>query len=76
MLLALRDYIAKEQCVSTELLARFFKIEATALEPMLKILIDRGVIGQEQSVKTCAAACQGCQPKNINQYYYLMLKNK
>ncbi|MDX2346817.1 MAG: FeoC-like transcriptional regulator [Legionella sp.] len=71
MLLALRDYIAKEKCASTEQIARIFRIDVGALQPMLDIWVARGVIKQEREAKACIVACMGCRPKAIKYYYFV-----
>lgn len=74
MLLQLREYLAKEQYVSLEQLAREFKIDATALIPMLDVWVARGVIQVEEQVKKhvlCATACGGCGGDAPKYYRYL-----
>ena len=60
MLLQLRDYLAKEQFVSIEQLARVFKTDVTALEPMLDVWVTRGVLQVDEQQKACVTACGGC----------------
>ncbi|MDF1827336.1 MAG: FeoC-like transcriptional regulator [Legionellaceae bacterium] len=72
MLLQLRDYLAKEQYVSLEQLARVFKIDQTALVPMLDVWVARGVLQLEEHAKkhvACATACGGCGDGDAPQYY-------
>mgnify|MGYP005998167627 CR=1 FL=1 len=71
MLLALRNYIAREKYVSIEQLARVFQTDATALEPMLAVWVARGVITEAMDAKACAAACIGCHPEISKHYQYL-----
>jgi hypothetical protein len=69
VLLALRDYLAKEKLASLEQLARLFKLDANALEPMLDVWIKRGVIEQDTNQKACASTCLGCE--SVMYYRYL-----
>lgn len=72
MLLQLRDYLAKERFVSLEQLARLFKTDATALEPMLNIWVARGVLQQvDEQQKACVAACGGCAGDAPKYYRYI-----
>jgi hypothetical protein len=71
VLLALRNYIAKEKHVSIEQLARVFQIDSRALEPMLDIWVTRGVITEAAETKACATACKGCRPDISKHYQYL-----
>ena len=71
MLLALRNYIAKEKYVSIEQLARVFQMDVKALEPMLDLWLARGVIAEAAGTKACAAACLGCSPEISKHYQYL-----
>ena len=72
MLLQLRDYLAKERFVSLEQLARVFKTDATALEPMLDVWVARGVLQQvDEQQKACATACGGCGGDTPKYYRYL-----
>ena len=56
MLLALRDYITKEKHVSLEQLTRAFRVDKTALQPMLSVWILRGVIEEIQGALACGTA--------------------
>ena len=44
MLLQIRDFIQREQVASTQQLAREFHIDEKALQPMLDIWVNKGVI--------------------------------
>lgn len=60
MLLQIRDFIQKEQVVSTQLLAREFHIDEFALEPILACWVKRGVIRQCEEKAACKTRCFGC----------------
>lgn len=60
MLLQIRDYIQREQVVSTQQLAREFHVEEQALQPMLDIWVRRGVIRQCQQKTACQSSCFRC----------------
>ncbi len=72
MLLALRDYLAQEKCVSMAQLARVFQIDATALLPMLDVWVARGVIMKAYEAKSCASICKGCHPGAASYYTYML----
>ncbi len=71
MLFALRDYVAKEKRVSLAQLARFFKVDVTALEPMLDVWIRKGVLKQDVQKMACKTACLGCSREAAIYYQYL-----
>lgn len=71
MLLQLRDYLAKEGFVSLEQLARAFKTDATALEPMLDVWVARGVLQVDEQQVACATACGGCGGGAPKYYRYV-----
>ncbi len=72
MLLQLRDYLVKEQFASLEQLARVFKTDATALEPMLDIWVARGVLLQvDEQKNACGTACGGCGGDSPKYYRYV-----
>jgi len=76
MLLQLRDYLAKEQYVSLDQLTRVFKIDKTALLPMLDVWVSRGVfqvdgVGEEKTA--CATACGGCGGDTPKYYRYVAI---
>ena len=63
MLLLIRDYIHREQVVSTQQLAREFHIDEEALQPMLDIWVKKGVIKPCQETTGCQSTCSGCKTK-------------
>lgn len=67
MLLQLRNFIAKENQVSSEQLARFFQIDLSALEPMMKKLVAGGWVSEVDS--SCFDRCTGCK-KRVSYYQW------
>ena len=61
MLLHIRDYIQREQVVSTQQLAREFHIDEQALQPMLDIWVNKGVIKRCEEKAGCQSTCSGCK---------------
>jgi hypothetical protein len=59
MLLQIRDFIRRAGVVSTQQLMREFRIEATALQPMLNIWVRKGLIAPCQ-LSACRSKCGGC----------------
>lgn len=61
MLLQIRDFIQREQVASTQQLAREFNLDEQALQPMLDIWINKGVIERCQEKTECQSACARCK---------------
>ena len=70
MLLQIRDYIQREQVVSTQQLAREFHLDEQALQPMLAIWIHRGVIQQCQEKSACQSSCFRCNSQSPQFYQF------
>ncbi|MBA2650600.1 MAG: hypothetical protein H0U75_13620 [Legionella sp.] len=69
MLIQLRDFIYDGGLVSTQQLTREFHIDDSALQPMLDLLIHKGMIikiGEPNS--DCQTSCFKCR-KSTNEYY-------
>jgi len=60
MLLQLRDFIMREKRVSTEQLTRAFRMDFSALEPMLARFVSQGLITLEEQ-NNCQESCKGCK---------------
>lgn len=71
MLLALRDYLAKEKCVSLTQMSRDLNVAATALQPMLDVWVHRGVCRKETPKLACKDTCFGCNEGEKVYYCYL-----
>lgn len=57
MLLQIRDFIKREQVVSSQQLVREFHIDEPALQPMLDVWIKKGVIEKCQEKTSCQSGC-------------------
>ncbi len=62
MLLKVLDYFKKHGLVSTQQLCRTFRIEETALKPILDIWVQKGCIKPCQKTAACQTRCIKCQP--------------
>ena len=71
MLLQIRDYIQQKQVVSTQQLAREFRLDEQALQPMLKVWISKGVIRPCEEKSTCQSSCFRCTIKTPVFYQYI-----
>lgn len=71
MLLQIRDYIHREQVVSTQQLAREFHIEEQALQPMLDIWVRHGVIRPCHEKTTCQSSCFRCSSTAPSFYQFI-----
>ena len=74
MLLQIRDFIQREQVVSTQQLAREFHVDEPALQPMLAIWVRRGVIRQCQEKVACKSSCFRCTT-NAPVFYQFIASN-
>ena len=71
MLLQLRDFIQREQVVSTQQLAREFHVDELALQPMLAVWIRRGIISQCDEKTACKSGCFRCHTKAPVYYQFI-----
>lgn len=60
MLLQVRNYIQREGRVSLQQLTREFRMDESALNPLLDIWLKKGVISAHQPAKGCRSACAKC----------------
>ncbi len=60
MLLQIRDFIRREQVVSTQQLAREFRVDELALQPMLAVWVSKGVIRPCLEKTACQSSCFRC----------------
>lgn len=72
MLLQLRDFIKKNGEVSLQQLAREFKTEADALQPMLDFWVHKGIICQLDMSISCNKGCGSCKPMGNLYYQYAL----
>ena len=70
MLLQIRDYIRRAGIVSTQQLTREFHLEIQALQPMLDLWINKGVIRKCQEKTNCQSACFKCHIHFPEYYQY------
>jgi hypothetical protein len=69
MLLQIRNYIRREQVVSTQQISREFQLDPTALQPMLNVWLRKGIISKSTHSSSCKSACFKCQtPPEYYQY--------
>jgi len=68
MLLQLREFIQREQRVSTQQLAREFHLDEQALQPMLDIWVHKGVIEKCHEAAACQSSCFRCKT-NVPVFY-------
>ncbi|MFI4918729.1 MAG: FeoC-like transcriptional regulator [Legionellales bacterium] len=68
MLLQLREYINREQVVSTQQLSREFGLDLPALQPMLDLWVRKGAIAKCQEQATCQSTCFKCREKPPEYY--------
>ena len=71
MLLQIREFIHREQVVSTQQLAREFHVDEQALQPMLDIWIRRGVISKCEEKIACKSSCFRCTTNAPVYYQYI-----
>lgn len=71
MLLQIRDFIKREQVVSSQQLVREFNIDEHALQPILDVWIKKGVIEKCQEKAGCQSGCALRCKANAPKYYQL-----
>ncbi|MFA6302412.1 MAG: FeoC-like transcriptional regulator [Legionella sp.] len=69
MLVQIRDFIAREGVVSTQQLSREFKIDFSALKPMLDLWEKKGAIEKCQQQTKCQSTCFKCKQDPIEYYH-------
>ncbi|MBA4695936.1 MAG: hypothetical protein H2069_00945 [Legionella sp.] len=76
MLLQIRDYLRQEQTASNQQIARHFRIDIHALQPMLEFWVTKGVlVAHERSgKKNCQSGCLQCKPQSLIYYQYCQKK--
>lgn len=72
VLLSVRNFIQKESIVSTQQLSREFKLDRSALQPMLDFLVQKGFISKCQEERGCQSACAQCQHQPLEYYKNLL----
>lgn len=70
MLLKLREFIQREQLVSTQQLARAFHIDEQALQAMLDIWVKKGVIQSVDNLACKSACTRSCRKIKTTLSYY------
>ena len=70
MLLQIRDFIHREQTVSTQQLAREFHLDEQALQPMLDLWVKKDVIRAHQETKACQGGCFRCNTTAPMYYHF------
>ncbi len=68
MLLLIRDCIRSGGMVSNQQLTREFRIDAFALQPMLDLLIKKGIIKKIKEQANCQSTCFKCRKQNLEYY--------
>jgi hypothetical protein len=69
MLLQIRNYICRERVVSSQQLSREFQVDLAALQPMLEVWINKGVISKCTQDNQCKSSCFKCRtPPDYYQY--------
>ncbi|MBA3536798.1 MAG: hypothetical protein H0T84_09340 [Tatlockia sp.] len=61
MLLQIRDYLRRERVASNQQIAREFRLDLQALQPMLELWLRKGLIVNCQEQSACQSHCFKCQ---------------
>lgn len=69
MLLQLRDYIRQQKVVSDQQIAREFRLDLLALQPMLDVWLRKGVISTCEDKAACKTSCFKCASRQSPIYY-------
>lgn len=67
MLLQILDYIAENKIVSLRHISDTFNLHTAALQPMLSLLIKKGMIKQYMEQKECQRGC--CQSNSSRELF-------
>ena len=70
MLLQIRDYLRQERVASNQQIAREFHLDLQALQPMLELWLQKGVIKCCQEKSACRSPCFKCKTPPVY-YQYL-----
>ena len=74
MLLQIRDYMREHKVASNQQLAREFRLDITALQPMLDIWLGKGVIERCSTPASCKSPCSSkCRSQPPEYYQYCSL---
>lgn len=68
MLLQVCKYIRQEGVVSSQQIAREFKIDLFALQPLLDICVKKGMISKAVDALNCKSSCFKCKSDGISFY--------
>ncbi len=71
MLLQIREYLRRERVVSNQQIAREFRLDLQALQPMLDLWLRRGVIACCQEKTACQSRCFKCNTQAPVYYQFL-----
>lgn len=75
MLLQLLNFIRKYKVVSTQQLTREFRMDLSALQPMLDLWEKKGSIKKCQERVNCGSTCFKCKPQQLEYYEYLLTQS-
>lgn len=70
MLLQIRDYLHREGVASNQQMAREFSVDILALQPMIDLWVNKGIIEPCQEKSACQSSCFKC--KSQPPVYYQM----
>lgn len=71
MLLQIREYLRREQVASNQQLAREFRLDLLALQPMLDLWLRKGIIELCQQNAGCQSRCFKCKTQQPVFYQYI-----
>lgn len=68
MLIPIRNYLQLKKVASDQQMAREFRLDASALQPMLDVWLAKGVIARCKDKSACQSRCFKC-PSQAPTYY-------
>ncbi len=71
MLLQIRDFIRRQRVASNRQIAREFRIDVQALQPMLDLWLRKGAIDYCQQKPACQSRCFKCPVQSSVYYQYV-----
>lgn len=72
MLLQVRDFIRQQGVVSNQQIAREFRMDVHALQPMLDVWLRKGMIIECQQKTKCQSTCFKCRIQPPAYYQYVL----
>lgn len=71
ILLKIKDYLKSQRLVSLFDLTTRFNVDPEIIRQMLKVLINKGNLRQQQKTSQCGTKCAKCHPSMTEMYEWV-----